>query len=772
MSIEVFPSFFLLSGKESSYLLEVDSNKRLVLDHFGSKIRKEEIPSFGLKVNNPSGSSLYLCEDNPNFTLDQEPLEATLPFGGNPSRPSLILKTEERASFSFLYDSYRLRKAQENLDFPSPYGDGEELIVCLKEERNDIRLLLHYLVYPKEDVIGRYIEIRNGGDGPLSILRLSSFSLLLNDEGYMLSTFGGAWANELHEERRKVPLGTTLLYSDSGASSNRLAPFFLLSKEESMESAYGFSFLYSGSFFAEIDRDISGRIRVHQGISDLLFEKTLPPFGSALSPISLMSYSPHGREGLSHNFHSFMRNHVLPKGNASKERPVFYNNWEATGMDFNENRIHRLMRKAKELGIEFFVLDDGWFGERKDDKRSLGDWYCNSKKLPSGLEGLSSYAKKLGLGFGTWMEPEMVSKESDLYRRHPDWIIKSTSGEPLLGRHQYVLDLTKKEVQEFIVASVSRVLSIPNLTYLKWDFNRPLGEVPGNNGAYMMDYMKGLYAVLKEIRRRFPNALLENCASGGNRFDYGMLRYFDQSWLSDCTDSFERIRIERSASYFFPLSALSNHVSSKINSQTMRKTSFENKFDVASFGVLGYELDLLDLSKVELSSIKKQIGFYKEHRFLLQFGDFFRLETFLDNDFRRESWEVLKEGKALVSTFYSVNNLNGEREYLSAKGLEDLALYRVRDREEALPISSFGYLVNYLSPIHLNEEGFALLALSKRKSLANEKFDQVVSGKLLSAKQLPLSERWKGTGLNGDTRVLFDFGTRVYTIEKIDSPNK
>lgn len=767
MSILVFPSFFLLSTKDSSYLLEIDKKKRIVLDHFGAKLRKEEIPSFKLSINNPSGSSLYEDEADPSFTLDQEPLEVVTPFRGSPSRPSLILQNKKSASFSFLFNSYRIQKAKENKDFPSPYGEGEELILSLKEETGDVFLLLHYLVYSDCNVIARYVEVINRGKEALFVKKLSAMSLPLNDDDYFLSTFGGAWANELHEDRRKVPLGTTLLYSENGTSSNRLAPFFILSKGETSSKAFGFSFLYSGSFFSEIDRDIAGRIRINQGVSDLLFEKKLEKNESLISPVSVLSYSNNGREGLSKNFHSFMRKHLLPRENALKERPIFYNNWEATGMSFNEAKIHRLMKKAKDLGIELFVLDDGWFGKRNDDKTSLGDWYPNEKKLPHGLEGLAHYAQKLGLGFGTWMEPEMVSKESELYSKHPDWIIKNEGKEPLFGRHQYVLDLTRKEVQNYIISCVSKVLSIPNLTYLKWDFNRPLGEIVGNNGAYMMEYMRGLYAILKEIRHRFPNVLLENCASGGNRFDYAMLRYFDQSWLSDCTDSFERIRIERSASYFFPLSVLSNHVSSKINSQTIRKTTLENKFDVASFGVLGYELDLDGLSKVDLELIKKQTAFYKTYRKTFQFGDFYRLETFLEEGSKRESWEVRDEERAIVSTFYGVNDLNGEREYLGAKCLINTTLYRVKNREESLPILSFGYLVNYLSPIHLNEEGFALLALSKNKSLSSEKVDKVASGKTLEDKAFPLSERWKGTGLDGDTRVLFDFGTRLYVIEEI-----
>ena len=767
MSILVFPSFFLLSTKDSSYLLEVDKKKRIVLDHFGNRLQREEVPSFRLSIKNPSGSSLYDDEKDPSFTLDQEPLEVQTPFRGSPSRPSLVLQNEKSASFSFLFDSYRLQKAKENVDFPSPYGEGEELILILKEEASDVYLLLHYLVYSDSNVIARYIEVINKDKEVLSVRKLSSMSLSLCDDGYLLSTFGGAWANELHEERRKVPLGTTLLYSENGTSSNRLAPFFMLSKGETSSKAFGFSFLYSGSFFSEIDRDIAGRIRIDQGVSDLLFEKKLQEGESLTSPISVISYSNNGREGLSRNFHSFLRKHLLPIANAFQERPIFYNNWEATGMNFDETKIHRLMKKAKDLGVELFVLDDGWFGKRNDDKTSLGDWFANKKKLPHGLEGLASYAQKLGLRFGTWMEPEMVSKESELYRKHPDWIIKNEGKEPLLGRHQYVLDLTKKEVQDCIIDCVSKVLSVPNLSYLKWDFNRPLGEIVGNNGAYMMDYTKGLYRVLKEIRIRFPNAILENCASGGNRFDYAMLRYFDQSWLSDCTDSFERIRIERSASYFFPLSVLSNHVSSKINSQTIRKTTLENKFDVASFGVLGYELDLDDLSKVDLELINKQTSFYKKYRKTFQFGDFYRLETFLEDGSKRESWEVWDEKAAIVSTFYGVNDLNGKKEYLGAKGLKKDSLYCVKNREESLPILSFGPLVNYLSPIHLNEEGFALLALSKRRSLSSEKFERTVSGDTLENKSLPLSERWKGTGLEGDTRVLFDFGTRIYTVEKI-----
>lgn len=771
MSIKVFGDKFLLTGRDSSYLLGINREKHLVLLHYGSLLKDErEFPSFSSRPINPMGTSLYRNND-PLAMPEKENSEFILPFSGVLSKPSLeIYRENEGSSYDFVYQGYEIKEASRfDESLPFPHGAGEELVIELTEKRINVSIYLHYLMYAENDMLCRYMEIRNDDAKELIVCRAASSSLSLQNDDYFLSSFHGAWANELHEERRKLSLGTTLLYSDSGSSSNRIAPFFSLYKDEEKGSSYGFSLLYSGSFETTIDLDISGKIRINQGISGLMFEKRLASGESFVTPLAMMSFSDKGRRGLSQNFASFTKECLLPPYHATKSRPIAYNSWESVGFKFNEHSLHSLIDKAAKLGMELFVLDDGWFGKRNDDASSLGDWSVNKKKIPHGLEGLLSYAKKKGMSFGIWMEPEMVSFDSELYKAHPDWVLKDTAGESLVGRNQYLLDLRKKEVQDYVIDNVSNILSIPGVSYLKWDYNRPFGDIPLTNGTCHYDYMRGLYRVLGEIRKRFPETLMENCASGGNRFDHGMMTYFDQSWLSDCTDSFERIRIQRGASYFFPPVVFSNHVSSKTNNQTMRLTSLENKFDVASFGVLGYELNLDDLSSLEEKTIKRQISFYKEHRDLFEFGSFYRLSR-LDED-RFERWEIVNKDKAIIANFDGIIDLNGATRRLSGIGFDDDSLYEVKSRECTHSLLKFGPLVNYVSPVHLKEEGAVINALAKKKGIEGEKFERTVSGKILNGTGLPLPELWKGTGMNEGTCVLGDFGTRMYLIKPLSDPS-
>lgn len=768
MSIQLFPSKFLLSTERSSYLIEIDKDGRPLCAHFGCLLDPLEIPSFLYRSNNPLGSALYEGEDGIKDPLERKPFEVLLPFDGTFSRPGLCLVdplTKESFDFRFLSSEIREPKPLEDLPFPG--GRGEELLLNLKDVRKEVYLTLHYYLFEGSEVLARSVSIRNEMPSPLVLSKVSSFDLSLRNEGYLLSSFHGGWANELHEERRPISLGRTNVYSDNGSSSSKSAPFFLLSKGERSEKAFAFSFLYSGSFEYSLDLDVHSLLRLSMGLSSLSMRKELSKGETFETPLALLSYSGEGRRGLSKNFHSFVKRCLLPKENASLPRPIVYNGWEALEMGFKESDIRKAMRMSKELGIELFVLDDGWFEGRNSDRCALGDWTPDKKKLPHGIEGLASYAKKLGLQFGLWMEPEMVSKESALYKAHPSWVLKEEGRLMKIGRNQYLLDLSKKEVQDFIIESVSRFLSIPNLVYLKWDYNRPFGDLPSYPSNYPFDYMKGLYHVLGEIRRRFPSAFLENCASGGNRFDHGMMRYFDMSWLSDCTDSLSRERIQKSASYLFPQCVFSNHVSSKTNKQTMRRTSLETKFDVAVFGVLGYELNLNDLSPLETATIKKQIEYYKHHREIFQFGEFLRLPP-IDEPYL-ESFEVRGEKETMVGRFYGVSDLNDPLEGLRVDGLSDEKIYRVAARKETIPLEFFGPLVNYVSPIHLKEGGALFSAVAARKGLESESYERLASGRTLSFGSLPLPERWHGSGIDGDTRVLFDFGSRLYFVEEIET---
>ena len=468
---------------------------------------------------------------------------------------------------------------------------------------------------------------------------------------------------------------------------------------------------------------------------------------------------------MSQDFHSFINRHIIPKEFRGKERPIAYNNWEATNFDFNQGKINSLIKKASELGIELFVLDDGWFGERNDDTKGLGDWNVNEKKLPKGLKGLAESAKKHGMQFGIWMEPEMVNPNSTLYQNHPDWVIQDSVHTLSEGRNQLVLNLAKKEVQDFVVESVCSVLESADISYLKWDCNRAISDFKNEDGTFFFSYIEGLYSALRRIRERHPNVLMENCASGGNRFDLGMLSFFPQSWQSDDTDSYQRTMIQEGGSLGYPLSTLSNHVACKVSKTRLRNTSLDTKFDVACFGVLGYELDLDDLSKLEMKIIKSQIEFYKKYRSVFQWGTFSQ-SNLLEN--KEKQVQVEKDGVFLIGKYQTLQSASPKEKRLTVKGVEDTKLYQYTTRQHSIPLQSFGSLVNYVTPVHINPDGTLLNIISHRMDMKSEIDTGILPGAILSSQGACLSQEWSGVGYDDRVMKLGDFGTRLYLVQIYD----
>jgi alpha-galactosidase len=681
--------------------------------------------------------------------------------------PSLILERPEGMVFDFAFADFWIGPPKAESPFPIPHGAKEELILEGIDKAMKARLRLHYLLYEKENVVGRYVEIVNEGATALTIRKAASFQLALPNRDFALGALYGSWANEGNLLFKPLRPGRFVNESLMGASSSRHNPFCcLLEKEGGLfhGSAYGFNLVYSGSHEETAELDAFGRVRIQGGVSSLLFDKTLGQGERFFTPVAVLSFSDAGENGLRRQMASFAEDCVIPEPWKGKERPIAFNNWEATMFSFDERKIRKLMCEAASLGMELFVLDDGWFGSRSDDSRGLGDWEPNPKKLPGGLKGLASYAQKLGLRFGIWMEPEMVNEDSDLFRKHPDWIIAEMAHKPLKGRHQFVLDLTKKEVRDFVYGAAAGVLRSADISYLKWDFNRPMSDFPRSEGTFVYDYCVGLYEILGRLTRDFPQVLFENCASGGNRFDLGMLSYFPQSWMSDDTDSFERILIQGGSSIGYPLSAMSNHVAAKTSNQLLRVTSLDAKFDVAAFGVLGYELDLGDLSPLDEKIIKKQISFYKAHRRLFQFGEFAILRKFGSGN--REWWQVGTDEEAVIGQFEKLQEPAPEEGRLIGHGFEDAALYAFASRPETISLRKFGHLINLMSPIHIREEGHLQAFLANHKGLDSETATGLVSGAALNSVGAPLPQEWLGTGLAPGTRVVGDFGGRLYHLAK------
>ena len=587
--------------------------------------------------------------------------------------------------------------------------------------------------------------------------------------GFDMLTLDGGWIAEAHINERPLSIGLFVNESTTGDSSNRHNPAFMLKArgaDEGRGEVIGFNLAYSGNHYSAAEVSRHGTTRVMTGINPTAFLWRLGAGESFEAPTAIISYSDRGTNALSDNMHGFINAHVIPREHRYTERPVVINNWESTFFNFNRRKLLALARRAKRLGVEMLVLDDGWFGSRSDDTRGLGDWQVNRKKMGGTMASFSERIHKMGMSFGLWFEPECVNEDSDLYRRHPDWAIKVPGRAPSVARNQLVLDLTRPEVRDYLVDAVDRVLTEAKIEYVKWDYNRhisdPYSASLKNQGEFYHRYILGLYDVLRRIfSERHPEVLLESCSSGGNRFDLGMLHLSPQIWTSDDSDARERMDIQRGIYTFYPQSAVSAHVSMTPNQQTLREAPLSTRFNVAAFGVLGYELDFGELTPDERRQIKEQIAFYKAHRKTLQYG---RLYRYFPREGERESWQVLGEGGEIIASMmnltYSAAPLPDRLRILDAK---EGVRYRMETVRQYLKISRFGGLINHISPVRLRADGFILRTVNKHFSLTDGTEKYEVSGEALRA-GIPLAMQYSGTGYNPAVRVTGDFGSTLYLI--------
>ncbi|MFA5236127.1 MAG: alpha-galactosidase, partial [Bacilli bacterium] len=612
--------------------------------------------------------------------------------------------------------------------------------------------------------------------------KVMSLQLDLDNRNLELLTLYGGWGAENHVAKRPLLPGIYVNDSKTGNSSNRHNPFFLIvdrSANPSEGLAYGFNLLYSGNHYEMVEATSYKKLRVQVGINPFLFHFELKPNQAFETPVAVMSVSLKGQNGLMGQFHRFVNQHIVRGPWADQERPVVLNNWEATYFDFSEAKLLALIHHAKRLGIELFVLDDGWFGRRKDDTQGLGDYDVNLKKLPHGLDYLADKVNDAGMKFGLWFEPEMVNESSKLFESHPEWAIRADGRKPSLGRHQMVLDLGRFEVQAYLVESISKTLDSAHIEYVKWDMNRHITDFQSeayNQGEIYHRYVQGLYRVLKILTSKYDYVLWEGCASGGNRFDLGMLCYFQQIWTSDNTDAFERLSIQGGTSLGYPLSTISNHVSASPSHQMLRRTPIETRFHVASFGVLGYELDIRKLDNIEVAAIKDQISYYKAHRRLFQFGEFHQLKSFEKDGF--VSWMVKNpsSSEAVVGYFIDHQSLLSGRDYLPGLGFQEDALYTISRREHDHRVKLFGGLINQVSPVHLNENGLIVNWIDKHRSIEQlmkmKKLPPLIaSGAALNHGAVKLLPQWAGTGYNEAVRVLGDYGSELYYIKQEKVPD-
>ena len=586
--------------------------------------------------------------------------------------------THEIAAGKYTLKGLPFVRAEEN--------EAETLKIILEDPVTKVELHLLYGVLEKEDIITRSVIIKNAGKAPVTVKKAQSACLDFLHGDYDLIKFYGRHAMERNMERMPVSHESTRIGSRRGTSSHQYNPGVILAGKNTNEdsgSCYGMLFVYSGNFLVEAEKDQYGQTRIQMGLTDELFAYPLEAGAEFTAPEVILSYTNKGLSRLSQQYHHCIMNHICQGKYVHANRPVLINSWEAAYFDFTGDTIVELAKEAKALGIDMVVMDDGWFGKRNDDNSSLGDWYVNEEKLGGTLTKLIERVNAEGVKFGIWIEPEMVSEDSDLYREHPDWAITIPGRKPVRSRNQLVLDFSRKEVRDDIFKRICAVLDQGNVEYIKWDMNRSLADIYAPNVTY--DYVLGVYDFLEKLMNRYSDILIEGCSGGGGRFDAGMLYYTPQIWCSDNTDAINRTRIQYGTSFFYPVAAMGSHVSAVPNHQTGRVTSMHTRGVAAMSGTFGYELNPALLNAKEKAEIRAQLAQYREYQELIREGDYYRLSNPFQDNFA--AWMVVSDdrSKALVSVIRLTAEANPPAAYVTLKGTEEDAFYREKTTGKVYP---------------------------------------------------------------------------------------
>ncbi|MCR1963418.1 alpha-galactosidase [Clostridium perfringens] len=682
---------FHLYNKEISYIIHILPNGHVGNLYFGKKIDPYKTYNHLFEgIYRPLAA--YVYEGDNKFSLQNTRQEYPT-FGLSDFRKGAFLIKQENGSeiSDFKYESHKIIEGKLKLKgLPQTYVENKEdattLEITLLDEVIKSKLKLYFTIFEDRAVITRSASFLNLSNKPINIEKAMSFNLDLPDSNYNMIQLNGAWGRERHVHDRSIKEGTQGFYSLKGASSAEFNPFLALRRPNTDEfsgEVIGFSLVYSGNFMAEIDVDTYNQTRIMMGIHPDRFSWPLNLDEEFYTPEVVIVYSDKGLNYMSQVYHSLYRECLMRGKWKNSVRPILLNSWEALSFSIDEEKIKELATNASKLGVELFVLDDGWFGKRNNDNAGLGDWTVNKEKFPNGLNEIIEYINKLGMDFGIWIEPEMVNKDSELYRSHPDWIIHDPNRKPSHTRNQYTLDFSRDEVVDHIYNQIEKLLSDYNISYVKWDMNRYITECyskdKGANlqGTVYHKYILNVYKLYDKLTTRFPDILFESCSSGGARFDPGMLYYAPQTWTSDNTDAMERIKIQYGSSLVYPLISMGSHVSESPNQQVFRETALETRANVAYFGNLGYELDVNKLSDVEKEEIKKQIQFYKENREVFQFGKFYRIKNPYNNNI--SAWMVKSndEKTIILGCYKLLNHANEGKERVKLFGLDKDGDYKL-----------------------------------------------------------------------------------------------
>lgn len=686
---------FHIKSKKTSYVMRVLETGHLINLYWGRKINSNKIDYV---VKNRACGSFLADLDNID-ALHLEIIPQEYPSYGNPDlrSPAVQIKLANGTTVTdFRYYSHEIYNGKKVLQgLPATYVENEDeaetLEITLKDELAGLRVILSYTVFKDYDAITRSCRFINDSKEEVDVLRALSANVDFGQSDFDLIQLSGSWARERHIIRTPLRNGGQCIESRRGASSHAQNPFIALVSKDTTEDkgeVYGFNLVYSGNFLANVEVDMHSNARAQIGINPFDFTWNLESGEEFQTPEAVMVYSPNGLTGMSHIYHDLYRERLCRGTHRDKERPILINNWEATYFDFNNEKIKDIAKESSNLGIELFVLDDGWFGERNNDDCSLGDWFVNEEKIKGGLNSLAKDINEMGMQFGLWFEPEMISPKSKLYEEHPDWCIHIEGRVRSESRKQLILDLSRDEVCDAVIEMLTNVLKSAPISYVKWDMNRNMTEIgspawPAKKQKEVAHrYMLGLYKILENITTNFPNILFESCSGGGGRFDGGMLYYMPQTWTSDDTDAIERLKIQEGTSLVYPVSTMGSHVSAVPNHQVHRITPLHTRGVVAMAGSFGYELDITKMTDEEKEEVKSQVEFYKNIRKTIQFGDLYRLKSaFYSNE---AAWmNISKDGNNLVVSYvkkYAEANVLQKR--LKLKALDENSLYEISETGE------------------------------------------------------------------------------------------
>lgn len=684
---------FHLQSDRSSYVIELVRGVYPAHAYWGRRIRDNRVLGLLERRGRASFSPSPFREDA-SFSLDSLPQEYPGYGSGDFRQPAYQVQLANGTTVTEAeYVRHRIYSGKPKLEgLPAVYAEqdaeADTLELELLDRVSGLTIYLSYTVMNAFDAITRSVSFRNDSKENITLLKAMSASVDMNHSRYDLLHLHGAWARERHVQRRRLSPGMQGIESRRGSSSHNHNPFLALLSEGAGEEhgeVYGFSLVYSGSFSAQVEVDQYETARVTMGLNPFDFSWLLEPGQSFQTPEAVMVFSAEGLGGMSRRYHKMYRTRLSRGQFRDATRPVLVNNWEATYFNFNADKIEQIASAGRDLGIELFVLDDGWFGKRNNDTTSLGDWVVDKNKLPEGLEDLVKRVRDLDMQFGLWFEPEMVSPDSDLYRQHPDWCLHVEGRRRTEGRQQLILDFSRQEVGDAVADMVRSILRSAPITYVKWDMNRNMTEIgsaalpPERQRETAHRYMLGLYRVMEQLTTEFPHILFESCSGGGGRYDPGMLYYMPQTWTSDNSDAVSRLKIQYGTSLVYPLSSMGAHVSAVPNHQVHRNTSLRTRGHAAMSGNFGYELDLTVFSEQEKEEVREQVKLYKEIRHLVQFGDFYRLRNPFEGN--EAAWTIVSEDRseAVLYYFRILSEANEPIVWLRTAGLDPEGDYRCID---------------------------------------------------------------------------------------------